>query len=417
MTREVPGPRTRFAVTRADGQTEELPMGPELFPVLSLQPGAPPTRVRVEAEMVFVGYGPVTGTTNMPDIAGRVVVVVNGAPRGASDEERTAQESEGEIGRRIRRLLPLRPAAIVVLVSGRSAAFVAQLSRRARGMADEASLAPADSLRTSPMIVLAALREGSPLVPEGWPTRTGATLAGRRFSGFVDRDFMGYNVVGVVRGRDSAMARSYVAYGAHYDHIGVQPPVHGDSIANGADDDGSGSVALLAIARAFATGARPRRSMLFVWHVGEEEGLLGSEHFTSHPTVPIDSIVAQLNVDMVGRNAPESLYVVGPAAAPHEQSRRLGAVLDSVNRRLPRPFAFNREWDSPTHPEQIYYRSDHYNYARRGVPIVFFTSGLHADYHRVSDEPSRIDYDKLAHVCALLYVVGDAVANSAVRPR
>jgi Zn-dependent M28 family amino/carboxypeptidase len=156
--------------------------------------------------------------------------------------------------------------------------------------------------------------------------------------------------------------------------------------------------------------------VLFVWHTGEEQGLFGSARFVEHPTVPLDSVVAQLNADMIGRNGPDSLYVVGPAAAPKNQSRRLGAIVDSVNAAAPRPFAFNREWDTPTHPEQIYYRSDHYNYARKGVPIVFFTSGLHPDYHKVSDEPDKIDYDKLARVSRLLYDVGAAVANSADRP-
>jgi Zn-dependent M28 family amino/carboxypeptidase len=132
--------------------------------------------------------------------------------------------------------------------------------------------------------------------------------------------------------------------------------------------------------------------------------------------VPLDSVVAQLNADMIGRNAPDSLYLVGPNAAPNGQSRALGAIIDSVNNALPRPFQINREWDSPTHPEQIYYRSDHYNYAKHGVPIVFFTSGLHADYHRVSDEPSKLDYDKLARVAKFIYESGVAVANHPARP-
>jgi Zn-dependent M28 family amino/carboxypeptidase len=226
-----------------------------------------------------------------------------------------------------------------------------------------------------------------------------------------------YNVVAIVPGSDPALRRTYVAFGAHYDHLGVVAPEHGDSIANGADDDGSGSVALLALARTFVSARTPpRRSILFVWHVGEEKGLLGSAYFTEHPTVPIDSIVAQVNADMIGRNNPDSLYIVGPAAAPRGQSRILGQVVDSVNRALAHPFAFNREWDSPTHPEQIYYRSDHYNYARKGVPIVFFTSGLHADYHRVTDKPAKIDYDKLAHVDLLMFNLGTALASRDTRP-
>ena len=156
--------------------------------------------------------------------------------------------------------------------------------------------------------------------------------------------------------------------------------------------------------------------MLFVWHTAEEAGLLGSEYFTAHPTVPLDSIVAQLNMDMIGRNAPDSLYFVGPMAAPNRQSSVLGAMIDSVNRAQPRPFLINREWDSPTHPEQIYYRSDHYNYAKRGIPVVFFTTGLHRDYHEVSDEPDKIDYDKLARVAMLLFRSGSAVANRPTRP-
>jgi Zn-dependent M28 family amino/carboxypeptidase len=157
--------------------------------------------------------------------------------------------------------------------------------------------------------------------------------------------------------------------------------------------------------------------VLFVWHVGEEKTLLGSDFFTTHPTVPIDSIVAQINADMIGRNAPDLLYVVGPRAAPNNQSVVLGAIVDSVNARQASPFRLNREWDSLTHPEQAYQRSDHFNYARMGIPIVFFTTGTHDDYHTVRDEPSKIDYDKMARIAALFVDVGTALANRSTRPR
>ena len=156
--------------------------------------------------------------------------------------------------------------------------------------------------------------------------------------------------------------------------------------------------------------------MLFVWHVGEEKGLLGSAWFVDHPTVPIDSIVAQLNADMIGRNARTLLYVVGPRAAPNGQSKRLGAIVDSVNAAEREPFAINREWDSATHPEHIYERSDHYNYARKGIPIAFFTTGLHADYHKPSDEADKIDYEKLARVARLIRDVTVVLGNSSSRP-
>jgi Zn-dependent M28 family amino/carboxypeptidase len=271
------------------------------------------------------------------------------------------------------------------------------------------------------MILIGRPSAGSPLLPPGWTgDGTPHVLRGRRFTGHVDlrrERVSSYNVVAIVPGTDPALRQTYVAYGAHYDHLGIVPADHGDSIANGADDDGSGSVALLALARVFSTErSAPRRSILLVWHAGEEKGLLGSSYFTDHPTVPIDSIVAQINADMIGRNSPDELYVVGPEAAPHGQSRVLGAVVYSVNRALAHPFVFNREWDSPTHPEQIYYRSDHFNYARKGIPIVFFTSGLHADYHRVTDKPAKIDYDKLAHVDLLMFNLGQALANRNTRP-
>ena len=162
---------------------------------------------------------------------------------------------------------------------------------------------------------------------------------------------------------------------------------------------------------------KPRRSVLFVWHVGEEKGLLGSSWFTDHPTVPIDSIVAQINADMIGRNADSLLYIIGPEAAPNNQSKRLGAIVDSVNATLAPPFAFNRQMDSPNDPEQFYQRSDHYNYAKKGIPIVFLSGGLHEDYHKVSDDPRKIEYAKMARVTRLMVELGRAVANSPTRPR
>ncbi len=276
--------------------------------------------------------------------------------------------------------------------------------------------------RILPLVAVGKLG-GSPLVPSGWTgAAKGMLPAGTRLVASYRqqiRAFSGYNVAGIVRGSDPALNRTYVAYGAHYDHVGIGEPVNGDSINNGADDDGSGSVALLAIAKAFVQGLRPKRSALFVWHVGEENGLFGSDVFTTRPppAVPLDSIVAQLNADMIGRNATDSLYLVGPGAAPNGQSSVLGAVVDSVNAAGPRPFVFNREWDTTTHPERIYYRSDHFNYARKGIPIVFFTTGLHGQYHQPTDEAALIDYAKLRRVGELMYRTGMALGNRPTRPK
>jgi len=224
----------------------------------------------------------------------------------------------------------------------------------------------------------------------------------------------------VVRGMDPRFNKSYLAYGAHYDHIGIVPSTSShrrmaDTIANGADDDGSGSIALLAIAQQMMI-FRPRRSVLFVWHVGEEKGLLGSAYFTAHPTVPIDSIVTEFNADMIGRNEANSVALIGPRAAPNYLSWRVGMIVDSVNRAFPTPLHIDRTQDDPDDPDRIYQRSDHYNYAKKGIPVIFFTTGMHEDYHRVTDEASKIDYDKLARISRLMLEAGLAVANRSTRP-
>jgi hypothetical protein len=243
------------------------------------------------------------------------------------------------------------------------------------------------------------------------------------------------NIVGVVEGSDPSLRHSYVAFGAHYDHVGyaeseledeqpgatrrsgapgrVTPGTHGDRVWNGADDDGSGVVALMALARAFALGPRPKRSLLFVWHAGEERGLYGSRYFADHPTVSIDQIVAQLNVDMIGRNRDNdpadanTVYLVGSdriSSELHDLSR-------DANARLERPLTLNYEMNDPGDPEQLYTRSDHYSYAAKGIPVIFFTTGLHPDYHANTDHVSKIEFAKLRRITEMIYETGLTIAN------
>jgi Peptidase family M28 len=281
------------------------------------------------------------------------------------------------------------------------------------------------------------------------------------------------NVVGIIPGSDPALKGEYVAVGAHNDHIGfthepvdhdslrifnhtvrplgadsrADPPTAAqmtevktelaawraahpgatrlDSIDNGADDDGSGTVTALEVAqKMMSLDPHPKRSMLFVWHVGEEKGLLGSIYFTDHPTVPRDSIVAQLNMDMVGRGdawdmtgtskdgaflrgAPNYLMLVGS----RRLSTELGNLVEQVNIDDHHGFTFDYAMDADGHPENVYCRSDHYEYARYGIPITFFTTGLHSDYHQVTDEPEYIDYEHMARVGNLVEDVALHVAN------
>jgi hypothetical protein len=298
--------------------------------------------------------------------------------------------------------------------------------------------------------------------------------AGRpiRFSsiGFTRAPAPARNVIGIIPGTDPALRGEYVAIGAHNDHLGIRyagpldsdslrayntmanrivearthatpgtpgggltpaerasihvdidslrriRPVRRDSIYNGADDDGSGSVGTLEIAEAFAkSGVKPRRSLLFVWHTGEEAGLLGSRYFTDNPTVPRDSIVAQLNMDMIGRGGAADFVGGGPTYLQLVGSRRLstelGDLVEAVNRTEARPMQFDYAFDANGHPERIYCRSDHYNYARYGIPITFFTTGLHMDYHQLTDEPQYIDYVHMRDVAQLVHDVALNVGN------
>jgi hypothetical protein len=213
------------------------------------------------------------------------------------------------------------------------------------------------------------------------------------------------NVIGLIPGSDPAVAGQVVAIGAHYDHVGIGAAVNGDSIYNGADDDGSGTVALLEVAEALVQGPRPRRSVILVFHGAEEMGLLGSFFFTLQPPLPRDSIVAQLNVDMVGRNARDSLSIIGAG--------RISSELENIVVRQARAEGLHLDFtfDAPDHPERLYYRSDHYNYAQYGIPIAFFFSGLHPDYHQPSDEVEKIDFVKVERAAELVYRVAWEVAN------
>ncbi|MEO6525704.1 MAG: M28 family peptidase [Gemmatimonadaceae bacterium] len=428
MRKEPFGPTTRIVVEQ-DGRTRPIAIGTEVVPYLELGPGVPPTKRTADGEIVFLGYGLTSASPKRDDFAGlalegKVVVVVNGAPAGVDSARREQLESQAAISERLTRILPQRPAAVIVLLAGKGHELFDQTApqlQRAVALRTSAPEIP-ENERVIPMIMLGVPTVGSPLLPAAWPTDDRAQLLrGRVLHAKVEQvktPITGYNVAAIVRGSDPALRNTFVAFGAHYDHIGILPAVAGDSIANGADDDGSGSMALLAIARVMQQApVKPLRSTLFVWHVGEEKGLLGSTYFTEHATVPIDSIVAQINADMIGRNAESLLYLVGPLAAPNGQSKRLGAIVDSVNAASTPPFAINREWDSATHPEHTYERSDHFSYARKGIPIVFLTTGLHDDYHKVSDDVRRIDFAKLARVTRLLVDVGRAVANSPQRPR
>jgi len=268
-------------------------------------------------------------------------------------------------------------------------------------------------------------------------------LNGVKMTFNVDADYtivrtqLTHNVVAIIPGTDSKLKDEYVAFGAHYDHVGYSQspgprglfggaggaggctgqtrdtPRQGDNINNGADDDGSGTVALMALAKAFALGPKPKRSLLFVWHSGEEAGLYGSRYNADFPIVPIEKIAAQLNIDMIGRNRCDDpneenkVYIVGSDRI----STELHNLNEDANTSLSQPMTLDYEFNDPTDPESLYMRSDHYSYAAKGIPIIFYTTGLHKDYHYVTDEVSKIDFPKMSHITQLVYATGMKVAN------
>ncbi|CAN5893468.1 M28 family metallopeptidase [soil metagenome] len=219
------------------------------------------------------------------------------------------------------------------------------------------------------------------------------------------------NVVAVLEGSDPARRNEYVVYSAHFDHVGAgSPDATGDSIYNGADDNASGTSAVLEAARAFAAlQSRPARSVMFVLVSGEEKGLLGSMYFVQNPPVPVLQMVANINADMVGRNAPDTIVAIG------QDYSSLGATAQSVAGRHPEIGLLVAPDLWPQ--EQLFFRSDHFSFAAQEVPAIFFTSGLHEDYHRPSDQAHLLDHDKVSRVSRLMFYLGHEIATAAERPQ
>ncbi len=238
------------------------------------------------------------------------------------------------------------------------------------------------------------------------------------------------NVIGVIEGSDATLKDTFVTFGAHYDHVGyaegevvngarqgavgrVKQGATEDRIWNGADDDGSGTATLLGLAKAYATGPKTKRSLAFIWHAGEERGLLGSRYNADYPAVPIEKTVANLNMDMIGRNRDDkaeeenSVYLVGSDRI----STELHNLSIAANAGLPKPLKLDYEMNDPSDLEQVYYRSDHYSYAAKGIPIIFYTTGLHGDYHVNTDSIEKIGFEKMARIGQLVYETGRRLAN------
>ena len=227
-------------------------------------------------------------------------------------------------------------------------------------------------------------------------------------------EYPSVNIVAKLDGTDATLKNEYVLYSGHNDHDGIRQPYGSDSIYNGADDNASVSVAMLAIARAFKKSPA-KRSVLFVFHGAEERGLLGSKWYAAHPTVPKKDIIAVLNADMIGRNNADSAALLG-MQPPHRNSVDLVSVALQANKEGP-AFKLDTLWDKPSHIENWYFRSDHLSYARAGYPAIFYSTLLHPLYHTPMDEAGIINIQKLRKMAEWMYRTGWILANAASRPK
>lgn len=306
--------------------------------------------------------------------------------------------------------------AIVALSNLDSAAFAARVPRSAPeryGMELRTGAPP--SVEVSEAVVAPVLRSAGVKLAEvrGSPKPVARDLAGVTASvelkETVTDSLSAPNTIGILEGSDPELRNEFLVFSAHMDHVGITPGAR-DSINNGADDNASGTAGVIELAEAFSRpGARPRRSIIFLTVSGEEKGLWGSRWFSEHPTVPLEQLVANVNLDMLGRNWADTIVAIG------KEHSDLGATLERVNAAHPelRMVAIDDRWPE----ERFYFRSDHYNFARKGVPAIFFFNGVHPDYHRVTDSPDKINSEKESRILRLLYYFGREIGDAPERPK
>jgi Zn-dependent M28 family amino/carboxypeptidase len=366
--------------------------------------GGPVPERTVRGTAVLVGGRQTAASAGQLAVREKVVLYVPPEP------------ADPEVMQQVLRVLYLSgPKALVILSGVDSAAFVATIPKRSpertivglptgRPVAVQVRAGAVANALTAAGVDLSAARGGGTPVSRDLPALD-VTLD---LKDIVTSALSAPNTVGVLPGSDPVLKNEYLVYSAHMDHIGITRG-KADSINNGADDDASGTAGVIELAEAFSRpGARPKRSIIFLTVSGEEKGLWGSDFFASNPPVPIKQIVADINIDMIGRNWPDTVVAIG------KEHSDLGTTLNRVNAAHPElgMTAIDDRWPE----ERFYFRSDHYNFARKGVPILFFFSGVHEDYHEVTDSPEKINSEKEARILRLLFYLGQEIANAPKRP-
>jgi Zn-dependent M28 family amino/carboxypeptidase len=368
------------------------------------------------SEVVFAGHGIVDSTYDDYDgldVRGKMVMILDGAPSSYKPSV-TGFQSPANNNMKLRNAAKKGAAAVLIV----SASFPRTASRQPAPMylrLYAPSVMPV-AVSISEKVAAAIAGPAWSAIKEQSKTQK---LASGKFTTNVMLDItkqitmlQSSDVVGVLEGTD--LKDQYVYVTAHYDHLGKRDSV----IYYGADDDGSGTVSVLEIAEAFAkakaAGKGPRRTMVFMTVSGEEKGLWGSEYYTDHPLFPLDKTTVDLNIDMVGRIDPNRkkgdstnyVYVVGD----DKLSTDLKPISESINKKYTN-LELDYMYNDPKDQQRIYYRSDHYNFARKGVPIIFYFDGIHKDYHKPSDTPDKINYDIMEKRARLVFYTAWEMAN------
>ncbi len=403
--------------------------------------GSSPFQTEQPADVVFAGYGiddPKFNDYAGKDVTGKVIVVLAGEPKNAKGNyiiSGTDKTSDwGNDFRTKRKAATDHGAKAVLIITGTSANDFTNLTQRYKTNATRPSLglkqndaqALAATLFVSPVAGVSLLnttagkladytaavaKQGKP-VAGTFAAATDIKIQTQRITAPVPTE----NVLGFIEGSDKK--DEVIILTAHYDHVGVDSTLTGDQIFNGANDDGSGTVAVMEIAQAFAQaqkeGAGPRRSILFMTVTGEEKGLLGSDYYAENPIFPLANTVANINIDMIGRmdfehekkNDSNYIYVIG-ADKLSSELHEINTQMNDKYVNLKLDYTFNDEND----PNRFYYRSDHYNFAKHGIPIIFYFNGVHEDYHQPGDEVEKIDFESSQKVTRLAFHVVWELAN------
>jgi hypothetical protein len=378
-----------------------------------------------EGQVVFVGRGVSSPSQNHDDYAGldvkgKIVLLANGNVPGVDPSRLGDNESGPEAARAHGAVgfLALPPQQFAArmqnkdfqnLMASRESVRVA---KAVEGRLPGLTLGPdvADKIVASLGLTLKAASEAKTLQPKAMD------VTARLVAGFQQERQKTQNVVGVLEGTDPNLKNEYVTFSAHYDHLKTNT----DGIYPGADDDGSGTTAMLAIAHAMSLD-RPKRSVMIIFHAGEELGLLGSEYNADYaPALPLNNMVVDLNIDMIGRSKPPAdtdkadEHLTGPHTIYLVGADRISAELHQISEATNKEFQklqLDYYYNDPNNPERIYFRSDHWNYAKHGIPVIFYFDGVHVDYHKHTDTVDKIDFNKMAEVTKLVFETGWRIAN------